>query len=72
MQFYIHKVFSNNFTRQFLEIVHGWQIIERPIVSLAGEPPKQCSGYIMVIGKCQMCRELYHKQRKTRNACKFC
>lgn len=72
MRSLIPKVVGNYFTRQSLEMVLGRQIIE-PIVTPAGEQPRRdASGRVMVVGSCQICRELKLKQRKTRKACKSC
>lgn len=72
MRSLIPKVVGNYFTRQSLEMVLGRQITE-PITTPAGKPPsRDASGRIMVVGKCQICRDINHKQRKTRKACRSC
>lgn len=67
----IPKVVGNRYTRNSMEMV-----LERPIQQVItipqNIPSRDASGRIKIVGSCQVCRELDHKQRKTRKACSTC
>ena len=67
----IPKVAGNHFTRSAMEMVLGRKIHQ--LISISNDlPPRNASGRIQIVGSCQVCRELNHKQRKTRKACSTC
>lgn len=67
----IPKVVGNHFTRSSMEIVLGRPI--QQVIAIPNDlPPRDTSGRIKIVGSCQVCREMYHKQRKTRKACSTC
>ncbi|KAL4123045.1 hypothetical protein QTP88_015277 [Uroleucon formosanum] len=67
----IPKVVRNHFTRSAMEMVLGRPI--QQVISIPNDlPTRDASGRIQIVGSCQVCRELNHKQRKTRKACSTC
>ncbi|KAL4090139.1 hypothetical protein QTP88_025038 [Uroleucon formosanum] len=67
----IPKVVGNHFTRSAMEMVLGRPI--QQVISIPNDlPTRDASGRIQIVGSCQVCRELNHKQRKTRKACSTC
>jgi hypothetical protein len=67
----IPKVIENYFVRNSIEMVLGRPI--QQVVAVTNDLlPRDSSGRIQVVGSCQVCRQLDHKQRKTRKACSIC
>lgn len=68
----IPRVLGNHFTRASLEMVLGRQITQPVVTAVRDQSSRDASGRILVVGKCYICRELNHRQRKTRKACNSC